>query len=486
MDEGSNRNVETDCFRLMELPQNLGAVAKYFLLVIAIACVDVGSAAAQFGGGGMGGPAGGSGAGAPGPAERPKFRDHIHSLDALPIGREQGDQVVASVSVQGNRSISENTILQKLQTKKGRFYSREALLADVHRLNEMKTFDHVTFRTKDLADGVHVTFVVNERPLVTEVAYHGNHGMNDRELAGRAGIEVGDPLSEFSIESARRRLMDFYREKGFNQVAITTSIGYGEVPGRVVFRINEGPLERIKSIEVIGNTILSDARLKKIIKSRGSMLGVWKWGFNKADTSQIDRDVDILAAHYHNLGYLTATVGRQIRYDDDGKYIHVTFVINEGERFQIKNIQVVGNQFITEDSLRQRLELKPGDMFDGTLLKRDVGELVYGYGELGFIYADVQPQTIMREEENMVDLVYKIEEGDRWKIGEIRVNIEGEPHLMRETVMLNLLDLREGDFIDRRMLEIARRRMTRGQLLETNPQIANPPDIIVEPKEDVY
>ena len=78
------------------------------------------------------------------------------------------------------------------------------------------------------------------------------------------------------------------------------------------------------------------------------------------------------------------------------------------------------------------------------------------------------------------------EEGDRWKIGQIRVNIEGEPHLMRETVMLNMLDMREGDFIDRRMLEIGRRRMTNSQLLETNPQIADPPDIIVEPREDTY
>ena len=37
------------------------------------------------------------------------------------------------------------------------------------------------------------------------------------------------------------------------------------------------------------------------------------------------------------------------------------------------------------------------------------------------------------DEANVVDLVYEIAEGDRWKVGEIRVNIDGEPHLMRET-----------------------------------------------------
>ena len=50
--------------------------------------------------------------------------------------------------------------------------------------------------------------------------------------------------------------------------------------------------------------------------------------------AKIDQDVDVLAAYYHNLGFLTATVGRRIEYDDDGKWITVNFVINEGPRFQ--------------------------------------------------------------------------------------------------------------------------------------------------------
>ena len=89
----------------------------------------------------------------------------------------------------------------------------------------------------------------------------------------------------------------------------------------------------------------------------------------------------------------------------------------------------------------------------------------------------------MRDEANIVDLVYEISEGDRWKVGEIFVNIEGEPHLMKESTMLNLIDLREGDIIDRRTLETNRRRIERSQLLETNPSIAEPPDIKVVPRD---
>ena len=55
---------------------------------------------------------------------------------------------------------------------------------------------------------------------------------------------------------------------------------------------------------------------------------------------------------------------------------------------------------------------------------------------------------------------------------------------MRETTMLNLVDLREGDWIDRRTLELNRTRLERSQLLEVNPQVADPPDIKVIPREE--
>ncbi|MEO1615307.1 MAG: POTRA domain-containing protein [Planctomycetota bacterium] len=434
-------------------------------------------------GGGMGGPQGGGG---PAPSERAKFRDHIHARSELPIARERGDKLVRSVEIVGNRKLSDHVILQQLQTKKGRFYSREILLADVHRLNEMRSFDRVTFDTDENQAGVAVRFIVTERPLITRVVYHGSRAVNKRDLKGRSGIEVGDPLSQFSIESARRRLIDYYKEEGFGQVAISTILGLNKDPGVVIFRINEGPKERIDKIKIIGNTILSSARLKKIIKSRGALVGIYKYAFNTADQTKINQDEKILERHYHNLGYLTANVGRFVEYDESGKFMDLTFVIQEGKRYKINSIQIVGNQFVTEQSLRNRLTLKPGDMFDGGKLQKDVGELIYGYGELGFIYAEVQPQTIMRDAEGVVDLVYRIEEGDQWKIGEIRVNIEGEPHLMRESVILNMLELQEGQLINRRSLEIGRRRMGNSQLLETNPQIAEPPDIIVEPREDAY
>ncbi len=486
----------------------------WLLILIGLACSP---AFAQMGGGGGGGMGGGGGAQAPDAVTKPKFRDHIHTHAGMTFRRERGDAVVASVRIVGNRTVSSADIYTELQTRKGRFYDNETVLADIRRLNDMGSFDQVTYEIQQvgpnttldedstplqkpgepLTPSVVVTFYVHERPMVAGVVLHGNRGLNDREIANRSGVTKGDPLSEFSVESGRRRLLDYYHEEGFNQASISATITGAEndsspampmadlPPGTVIFRINEGPLERIADIKVEGSTIVTEARLKKIIRSRGPMAGFLTYIGNKADMQKIDEDVNLLSSYYHTLGFLTATVGRRFLYSEDGKWVTVVFVVHEGPRFRIGDIQIVGNEFITEESLRSRLELHAGDMFDGTIMRRDVGEIVYGYGELGFIYAEVKPKTIMRDENGVADIVYEITEGDRWKVGRILVNIDGEPHLMRETTMLNLVDMREGDWIDRRTLELSRRRIERSQLLETNPAVAEAPDIKVVPTEDL-
>ena len=462
---------------------SLTALFSTFLVVAFL--IGISSPAhAQFGGGGAPGGGGGPPGDPGGPAEKPKFRDFIHDRGGINVHREKGDAIVAAVEIRGNRRISDHRILQELRTRPARFYDHDTVLSDIHRLTDMGVFEHVTFTVKPVEGGMKVTFLLTERPVITSVVYHGNQGINERELGGRAGLAANDPLSEFSIESARRRLVDFYREEGFNQATVESTMGTSDAPGDIVFRINEGPKERISKVRILGSSIVTEARLKKIVTSRGPFAGIYPYASNKADLNKIDKDVDVLAAYYHNLGFLTATVGRRLEYDRTGKWLSVTFVVNEGPRFRVNEIQIIGNEFIEEESLRNRLELKPGDMYDGTLQRRDVGELTYGYGELGFIYAEVAPQTVIRDEDNVVDLVYKISEGDRWRVGEIRVNIDGEPDLMRETTMLNLIDLREGSFINRRTLETNRSRLERSSLLETNPQVADPPDIKVIPRDD--
>jgi len=446
-------------------------------ITLVAALIGGGDAFGQLGGG-----AGGGGNDPPGPQQKPAFRDYVHERGGVKPVRETGEAIVADVTISGNSSISTDRVFQKLQTRKDRFYEFETVMADIRRLNEM--FETVTYELKERPDGIAVHFKVRERPTISKVYYHGNRAINDRDLAGRSGVNAGDPLNEFSIESARRRLLDYYHDEGFNQAVVSTVRGVGDDPNAVLFRINEGHKERIKAIHIQGSTVVSEARLCKVINSRGPTAGVLRYLNNAANLTKIDQDVKVLEAYYHNLGFLTATVGRRISYDKTGKWMTVTFVVNEGVRYRVNDIKIIGNQFIETQSLMDNLTLKQGDMFNGTLMRKDVAEIMYGYGSFGFIYAEVRPQTVMRDEDDLVDLVYNIVEGDRWKIRNININIDGDPHLMKDTTLLNQIDLVEGEYINRRTLELNRRRIERLSLLEVNPAVAEPPDIRVIPLDE--
>lgn len=437
-------------------------------------------AAAQFGGG-----AGGAGAGAPAAVEKPRFRDHVMEQGGLSLRREAGDTVVRAVRIVGNRQIGTERIQQLLRTRVDRVFDQQTVLADVRRLYEFRAFQ--TVRDSVVPDGqggVTVTFTVQEYPLISQVIFHGNRAMGDRELRGRAGLVKDDPVSDSAIESTRRRLLDYYHEEGFSLATIESVVGLPDDPNAVVYRINEGPKERIASINIIGNSVVSEARLKKVIASRGPMLALGYYLGNAADMDKINNDVAVLTAYYRDLGYLAAKVDRLIEYDRSGKWLTVTFVIEEGPQFTVNEIRIVGNRFIDESSLRAGLMLKAGEPFNGPRMNTDVTDITYSYGSLGFIYAEVDAKLVWIDSENSVDVVYQIEEGDRWKVGHIYVEIDGEPNLMREYTMLNYLDLVEGQFIDRRTLEMNRRRLLRSELLETNPAVADPPDLRVVPQAE--
>ncbi|MEM9825524.1 MAG: POTRA domain-containing protein [Planctomycetota bacterium] len=456
-----------------------------WIAIVTLFAIYAAAASAQFGGGMGGGPGGmGGGAGPVGPP-KPKFRDHKHSIEGLGIRREKGDRLVSFVRVRGNDRVDTNTILQTVPIRKGRYYDYDTVLAGVRKLNGLGSFDRVSFDLDEATPGyVGVTYLVKERAVISDFKLISNRGLNDRELEARAGLTAGDPMNVYTIESARRRLEDFYRENGFHQVHIEKQIGTPEDPGLVLFRIIEGPKERIGKITFEGNTIVPDDRLRSIITSRGPMLRIVSYGNNTLDMNKVDRDSEVLARYYHDLGYLTAVVGRRISYSEDGKWMDLHFVIDEGPQYTVNSIQVQGNRFVTEESIRQRAkELTVGAAFNGPKLRKDVGEIVYGYGEQGFIYAKCDPKTILREDDSSVDLIYNISEGDRWKVGEIRINVEGDPYLMKESTILNLVMLREGDWIDLRRLEIDRARLERSQLFETDVQVADPPDIKVVPTD---
>jgi outer membrane protein insertion porin family len=417
---------------------------------------------------------GGAGAGAPrGPEEAPKYQAPVFEK------KDRGEPVVA-VQITGNEVIDESQIRMHLQTRVGRDFDPEVVRADVRRLSTTGMFRNVRTYRRVINGGVEVTFEVFELPMIRHLRFVGSKGIKEKLLRKESELKVGEPLQRFKVEEARRRLQELYKQKGYSDARVEIQEGINAEDQGVVFAIYEGERQRIFHTRFIGNTIAADSRLRTQIKSKPGIAWVFK---GTVDREEIDADIERLTAYYRSLGYFRARVGRELQFSDSGKWLTITYVIDEGPRYKIRQVSVVGNQTFATESLKERLTLKSGDFFDSRRMNTDLNTLRDTYGGEGYIHADVKADPRFLEDPGMIDLVYDIQEGDQYRVGRIIVNIDGENPHTRRNVVINRLSLASNDIIDIREIRASERRLRSSNLFLSDPAQGVTPTIAIRPPE---
>ncbi len=433
----------------------------------------------QMGGGGGGMPPSG------GPSlDKPKFYERVLEEGGPRLRQEESGKLVVDVRFEGLQVVPESRVISRVKTRIDRNFSQEQVMEDVRKLHGMEYFSHVTHRIEEVPEGVIVTFIVRERPIIKSVIFHGNRAMNERELKGRAGIQAGDPLSEMGIESARRRLVAYYHEEGFLDASISVVKGTENHPREVVFVINEGELLRVRSVAIDGSSFIDEARLKKIVISRGGFFGLKNrfWG-NSVNETLFDDDVQRLQLYYRNLGFFDAKINRRVQYDSTGKWIDVNYFVEEGIRYEVTDVQVIGPKYLNAEALKERLDLVAGYPFDRSQMDADVQALRDAYGNEGYFFADIQAQPTLLDEPGKLVMVYKVEEGDRCVCGELRIHIDGDGAHTKMSPIMNRLDgIRPGQLLVRGKVDQAERRLKASGLFIVNPAEGDPPKISVVPE----
>ncbi|MDX1947216.1 MAG: POTRA domain-containing protein [Pirellulaceae bacterium] len=390
-------------------------------------------------------------------------------------------QLVVDVEITGNEGAKDYEIQKHIQTRPDREFDPELVQADVRRIMQTGKYRDVKTFTRQAPSGVIVVFEVFERPRINYIRHLGNRSLGEKKLMTEHGMKVGDPLSSYTSEEGRRKLEELYHREGLPNATVTLLEGDRKEDKGVIFVINEGQLERIAWVTFQGNTIASDSRLKTQIESKPGYF--WYLFGGKVDRQKIEADVEKLTIYYRGLGFMQARVGRELDFDESGKWLTLRFIIDEGPRFRVRNITVEGNSKFANRPLLEMMKLRSGEYFNQSYMNRDLTLITELYGSQGHVFADVQADPRFLEEPGQMDIVYRVKEGDVFKVGEINVNIAGEfPHT-RQTVVLNRMSLRPGDIIDTREVQSSERRMKASQLFNTDPQQGDPPRVAIRPPE---
>ncbi|REJ90270.1 MAG: hypothetical protein DWQ35_16445 [Planctomycetota bacterium] len=390
---------------------------------------------------------------------------------------------VVDVRVLGNRAVSLADIRGELNTRVGQPFDGRTVNEDVRALVATRKFVDVQVRTRPgpQPGTVVVVFQVFEYPKVEYIHFLGNE-VRDRSLKGAIDLKIGDHLDAFSVESARDAIVAFYKERGYNKVRVDIREGTSPSDRGAVFVISEGPQQQIWDIDFIGNSIVSDGRLKTQVQAKPSPFRYTPFGKGYVNLKQIDADVEKIESYYRDLGYMLARVGRELKYNEDETRLAITYVIDEGPRFRIRNVAIRGTRVFSEQRLASVLDLKSGAFFDGPAMRKDVGKLSDIYGAVGYVMVDVNPSPRTLPSTPEIDLVYDIDEGKRYRVGRIDVNIDGDDPHTRLSVALNRLSFRPGDIVDIRKIRDSERRLRASGLFASDPITGQQPRIVYEPR----
>ena len=417
--------------------------------------------------------------------------------------------VVLDFQIRGNTSVPTHHLLRNIRTRPGRYFDRDLLQQDVNELWKMKEVQRVIGPyVNQTAEGVIISVEIVERQLLQSVEFIGNRAITDRALYKETNLSDGQPLDLHEIKMVKHRIEEFYQDKGFPNTQVEILQGNQLADNAAVFLIHEDEQQRIKKVEFDGNTIATDARLTSLIESKPTILRVYR-GLVKRQ--EIEQDVLRLTNYYRQLGFFNARIGREIVPDESGRFVTLRFVIDEGPRYKIRNVSFVGNSVFNHDQLSQMVELRPSNAVQRTLggvnipgvlgesqtadgslvmpefnsgkMNQDLVALRDLYGANGYVFSNVEVQTRFLEEPGMLDLVYKIKEGEQYRVRNINVHIEGSSGTTRREVALNRISLQPGDIIDLREIRSSERKLGRSEVFSTGQGDGAAPRIAVVPDE---
>ncbi|MGO8899356.1 MAG: outer membrane protein assembly factor, partial [Isosphaeraceae bacterium] len=384
-------------------------------------------------------------------------------LVARSRAQQQGDRLpegtVTELRIEGNASIPMEKIRAKLLSRAGQPLDQQKVEADIKSLIGTKWFSDVRswYEEAPPRSGKYVLiFRVREMPVLKVVDFRGRKGVPLKEIEENTDLKVGNRADPTKTRLALGQIQRLYQEKGYElaEVKLVEGGNVGDV--KVVFQIFEGPKFKIASVDFKGNTFASDAQLWTKITSRKPILGLVGGKYHR---DMLEEDKRKLTDYYQGQGFFEVKVTPVTRPGASLGDVNLTFVISEGTRYKVRNLIFEGNQKIKTAELREGLQLHSGKPFLDSVREGDLRLMASRYNALGCIDTEITYEPRFTNELGVVDLVYKITEGEPYLIGEFKImgNTRTQDKVIRrEAVMAGLLP---GEILDKNRLEIFQKRI---------------------------
>ncbi|MCK6551768.1 BamA/TamA family outer membrane protein [Myxococcota bacterium] len=318
----------------------------------------------------------------------------------------------------------------------------------------------------DVAAGVvDVVVAIDAGPKV-ELSFEGNTSKTDRALRRLETFSEAGSADAVELDETAAEIRDAYQRDGHHAVSVTPQVSTStRTRGRarsartetksVVYSITEGPTAELTSVELVGASTITEARLRRVeLRTRASGLfttGRWV-------DADVERDVRDLRRSLVEQGFAVARVTAERRVVAPGRLAAI-FRIEEGPRRTIGTVRLTGlPPEVDVGAVMEHLALVPGAPFVADELGADRRAVLTALAAEGFVDAEVRrAMTLPYETEaGEVHVEYRVTPGARARFGGywVRGNFR-----TRESVMRYELELEPGRPLDLVALTRARQRL---------------------------
>ncbi len=323
--------------------------------------------------------------------------------------------VIASINFSGNKEIRNGELREKINSKSSDIYVESKILMDERLLREnyiQKGYMNatVTHKIEETPAGIKVTFLIKEgaHVVITKISMQGNTIVSERTLKNKmtlkeSGLFKDGAYQKSTLEADKQKILAYYGERGYIDAAfidVVLSTEFNEAKNRdelsIDFIIQEGSQYVFNGVTFTGNEVFSDEKLQSYIKlKKGDVFNMTKF----------QEQMMALSNLYYENGYMSLESAMVPEKDTDRHELGYKIHLVEHTRSHIENVIIKGNSRTKEYVIRREIPVEPGDVFSSDSIMngyRNIYNLQY--------FSSVMPEYQSGSEENLVDLVFNVEE----------------------------------------------------------------------------
>ena len=256
-------------------------------------------------------------------------------------------------------------------------------------------------------------FSILHAEIVNKVIIVGNERVSDETIKIYGKIDLNVDYSNKDLDQILKNLYstDFFEDINVKLENNTLKISLKEYP-------------IINQLIIIGE---KSNKYKDAIKDLMSIKE--KSSFIK---SNLIKDVEKIKLLYSSIGYNSSEVETKLKKNDNQSF-DLLIEINKGEKTKISSINFIGNNNIRSSRLKDIIAseekafwkvITKNTNFNESQINLDIRLLTNYYKSLGYFYVKVNSNLAQLNKTGNVDLVYSIEEGNRYTINKISTKVD--------------------------------------------------------------